>query len=596
MAAQSHLIKRQILELRVPQSEQTQSLYADIGRIYRQQIVPLIDLCCTDLSRPDHVHRIESLQLDLGSVNLKNLEEDLITRLREALPDTLAIQIRCQEGHDGRPEQSPRDQSRLELFEFFIRTGSLPWWADPLQPQLLSDVARHLIDNRPGGLVRVMRELARRQQPLQRLVSHSPDEILVEVCRLLAPYLGESLAQLPSELATLLQNSQVTVIATADALRKIIWLEILQTASLKGAQFKDPAEFWRAVLLQIALTSSVPYAHFVTVIHRAAQTGEVKVSGSFRDLAAALHRELQSPGSDREDLIGALERLQDSGGSLSTLYAQLQSIAGHWPNGLQAQLLSVLKRYEKRGSDKDILKAIIPVLKSALGQNQGVSIAAGRRLVNRLKLAVADLSPEISPELMKMLREFFDFAEAVQSRQGVPETPIDLSFSDADELYVNNCGLVILWPFLSSFFEHLGLMEDRQFKGKAAVQRAVGLLQYLATEDSSPPEFLLPLNKVLCGMDPTAVFDFGPPVTPDEAQECRNLLNAVITHAPVLKGMSRSGFQGTFLLRKGILATRDGSWLLRVERESYDVVLDRFPWSLEWIKLPWMETTLRVEW
>ena len=60
--------------------------------------------------------------------------------------------------------------------------------------------------------------------------------------------------------------------------------------------------------------------------------------------------------------------------------------------------------------------------------------------------------------------------------------------------------------------------------------------------------------------------------------------------------MSIPGFRGTFLLRRGILGIRDGAWLLRVERESFDVVLDRFPWSFAWVKLPWMQAPLRVEW
>ena len=41
---------------------------------------------------------------------------------------------------------------------------------------------------------------------------------------------------------------------------------------------------------------------------------------------------------------------------------------------------------------------------------------------------------------------------------------------------------------------------------------------------------------------------------------------------------------------------RDGSWLLRVERRGYDLVLDRFPWAFDWLKLPWMEMAMRVEW
>ena len=60
--------------------------------------------------------------------------------------------------------------------------------------------------------------------------------------------------------------------------------------------------------------------------------------------------------------------------------------------------------------------------------------------------------------------------------------------------------------------------------------------------------------------------------------------------------MSITGFRGSFLLRKGLLESRDGAWLLRVEKESYDVVLERFPWSFSWVKLPWMKAPLRVEW
>ena len=42
--------------------------------------------------------------------------------------------------------------------------------------------------------------------------------------------------------------------------------------------------------------------------------------------------------------------------------------------------------------------------------------------------------------------------------------------------------------------------------------------------------------------------------------------------------------------------SRDGAWLLRVERQTYDLVLDRFPWGWEWLRLPWMDAPLRVEW
>jgi hypothetical protein len=54
--------------------------------------------------------------------------------------------------------------------------------------------------------------------------------------------------------------------------------------------------------------------------------------------------------------------------------------------------------------------------------------------------------------------------------------------------------------------------------------------------------------------------------------------------------------RGSFLVRKGILSTRDGAWLLRVERQPQDVLLERLPWTMQWARLPWMQAPMRVEW
>jgi hypothetical protein len=209
------------------------------------------------------------------------------------------------------------------------------------------------------------------------------------------------------------------------------------------------------------------------------------------------------------------------------------------------------------------------------------------------------LLPTDSPAV-KLPRRTGAFPETEDEKQVAPLAPTpglaDFTFSDADELYIGNAGLVILWPFLSHFFAHLGLLTDKTFADMTARQRAVGLLQYVASEEPSPPEYLLPLNKVLSGLALTEVFDFGPPLTETEADSCADLLRAVIAQAPILRDMSTAGFRGSFLLRQGILRTRDGAWLLQVEHETYDVVLDRFPWRWEWLKLPWMAAPLRVEW
>ena len=185
---------------------------------------------------------------------------------------------------------------------------------------------------------------------------------------------------------------------------------------------------------------------------------------------------------------------------------------------------------------------------------------------------------------------------AAEVKQQPRREALDLAFGDADTVYVENSGLVILWPFLERFFGRLDLLDGGTFKDVAAQHRAAGLLQYLVTEDPTPPEYQMLLNKLLCGMEPEDLLDFGPAVTEVESEECTHLISAVIENAPVLHNMSHDGFRGSFLLRKGMLSAGDATWILRVERETFDVVLDRFPWSFSWVKLPWMEVPLGVEW
>jgi hypothetical protein len=217
------------------------------------------------------------------------------------------------------------------------------------------------------------------------------------------------------------------------------------------------------------------------------------------------------------------------------------------------------------------------------------------------------VSSDLGATLLETLKKALERKAALTRQSTPPEASsaekaasAESRFSDADELYVGNAGLVVLWPFLGRFFALQELLEENKFKNPAALQRAAGLLQYVATGedagDAAAPEYLLPLNKVLCGMPLDEVFDFGPPITDAEIEACDDLLGAVIQQAPILREMSVAGFRASFLLRKGQLSARDGNWLLRVERETHDVVLDRFPWGVNLVKLPWMEAMMQVEW
>ncbi|HLT40360.1 MAG TPA: contractile injection system tape measure protein, partial [Enhygromyxa sp.] len=166
-----------------------------------------------------------------------------------------------------------------------------------------------------------------------------------------------------------------------------------------------------------------------------------------------------------------------------------------------------------------------------------------------------------------------------------------------DEHYLDDAGIVLLWPFLERFYGRLGLLDERRgFLHPSAREQAIALLELLATGELDPPEHRLPLAKLLCGVAPDHPFALDEPLAEPQVAEAERLLSAVIDNAPILGAMPIPSFRAAFLQRPAALSIRDGTWLLRVERRSHDVVLDRFEWSWSWIRLPWMPDPLQVEW
>jgi hypothetical protein len=609
MSEQKHIIKRQLIELTVPRAAEAQRLQDEVSRIYRQRIVPLIDQYCTELSDPDRLHRIESLVLDVGAVDVQRLEADLVAKVSATLRPALAARLGEQEHGAG---QGSKAISQLELFALFARTGSLPWWADASQPRLLEDGLQYLIQHTPEPLWRLLRELAREQRPLQRIVNHIPDALLAALAGSLAPAIQASLAHEYLALIELLQTTQAAAGRTPAQLRRSVWRNILHVAGQAGPQYNAAGPFYQAVLRRVAAELGTTYASLLADIQQIAQADQERIGSAIKGLLEALDQE--QPGAEITAEAALTQRLTELAAAerlLASEWAALQALDPQITVAIWSELLAALSALENdksssvalpRETAEHILRRLWPQNLPATASHDALTallqlIADGpisQELLEALlrsKPAQQDLTAEGLTQMLGMAVN----AEHAES-PAVADTTLDLRFSDADELYIGNAGLVILWPFLGNFFARLGLLEGQRFKDIAAQQRAVGLLQYIATQDLSFPEYLLPLNKVLCGLELTEVFDFGPPLLDSEAEECSDLLRAVIAQAPILRNMSPAGFCGTFLLRQAVLSARDGAWLLRVERETFDIVLDRFPWSWEWVRLPWMAAPLRVEW
>lgn len=164
----------------------------------------------------------------------------------------------------------------------------------------------------------------------------------------------------------------------------------------------------------------------------------------------------------------------------------------------------------------------------------------------------------------------------------------------AEGIYVDNAGLVLLHPFLPQLFTALGVLNEYRIVRPG---RALCLLHYLATGVPRAHEYELALPKVLCNIDLPLPIEPLSLLSAEERNEADDLLGAVVKHWDALRNASIDSLRGTFLIRPGKLSRRrDGDWTLRVQYNTYDILLNSLPWGIATIKLPWMRNLLWVEW
>jgi hypothetical protein len=163
-------------------------------------------------------------------------------------------------------------------------------------------------------------------------------------------------------------------------------------------------------------------------------------------------------------------------------------------------------------------------------------------------------------------------------------------------IYLQDAGVVLLHPFLTSLFRRLQLVKEGKFENEQAQQKALYLIHYMATGQVTAEEYELPMAKVLCAWPLEIPVDKNIILSTDELNETDAMLGAAIEQWTVLKNTSATGLREGFLRRRGKLFTENDKLYLRVEAQSIDVLLDQLPWVLSMIKLPWMKELLRVEW
>lgn len=194
------------------------------------------------------------------------------------------------------------------------------------------------------------------------------------------------------------------------------------------------------------------------------------------------------------------------------------------------------------------------------------------------------------------------------------QTDIDKSFTEHDnkvpneiskepiieklgtKFYVQNAGLVLLHPFISTLLEFTDLVKEHKFINEDSLFRAIHLLQYMIDGKAEHEEHLLTLNKIICGAHLNHSLPKEIDFNEKELNMADELFKVIFQRWDKMKNSTVDGFRQNFLQRSGMLIKMEDGWTLRVEQRGYDMLLQTIPWAYGMVKLPWMSEFLYVEW
>lgn len=163
-------------------------------------------------------------------------------------------------------------------------------------------------------------------------------------------------------------------------------------------------------------------------------------------------------------------------------------------------------------------------------------------------------------------------------------------------IMVSQAGIILVAAFLNKFYTNLGLWKEGSWASKDARCKAVYLLHYLATGNTTAYEYQLALEKIICGIPLSESLEINVTVTKKEMEEADDLLSSVIQHWAALKNTSVAGLRHSFLQRQGMLSQKGDNWLLQIERGTMDILLEQLPWGYATVSLPWNQYLIYTEW
>jgi hypothetical protein len=556
MGKQNHIIRKLIIEIGLPTREEAFNIQNRLTDEYKRIILDIIEEILDRLIGKDEVIRVDKLELDLGNISEIHLSQEISRKVKLEMEGALTKLIHEVKESDGNAAEirmttssgayftvhatrQHTARSEFETLVYLLEHGIFPWNDARKEKPSLEQMIALAMERNPDQLRQVLYK-TRNKNIFRRLAF----QLAKPQLHYLAAILGCSFSSQLSELSIQLQK-QVTIFLESNK-SKLGGKTAFTSTSFEQQLLEETLAYFASGTNKSAASSSALADPVTDYIFRMLE--ELFATTRIISKPVLLNTEPGKRGSKTK-------KGNIAGG---TVAAQIRVAFELFIQNRQQQLTEIIS--SATSGTQQFPETILPVI---AGKAQQSEIIAGKQPVKK-----------------------------ESSQSPLPEAE--------EGIYIDNAGLIILHPYLPAFFNNLGLIEGKSFVNDEAKFKAIHLLQWLTYGDEKKTEYVeheLVLNKLLCAVAVSEPVPVSMSLSEKEKENAIILLNAVITNWPIMNNSSIHALRTTFLQKAGRLMYGENNWNLLIERDSaVEVLIDRLPWSISMVKLPWNEHTIYATW
>jgi hypothetical protein len=238
-----HLVQKYIFDVEFNSESKAIPFQNQLMPYVKEKLLSLTD----DIFNEESVDKsisIEKLTIDLGNISLINFEEEIYSLLKTRLRDKLRLLLA---GIDTEKQEEQityisTHKTGLEIIEFFLLNGALPWSARRSGSDFsIKDLINRLVEEIPEQVKKLYDSLVIKEETRLRMVRQLDDQLLWMIIQLWAGSETEKMKSLYSDLIAVFIKKPV-VKRYFSEYREMVWQFILQEIILHKRYKQSHAE------------------------------------------------------------------------------------------------------------------------------------------------------------------------------------------------------------------------------------------------------------------------------------------------------------------------------------------------------------------